>query len=77
MLGPKKQDFWRNINKLKGNHCILRKWRAPVCPKLDMILKNKVVQKLELEKIFFLQKMASKLMFLKDFFFLQKVFIDF
>ena len=43
MVGPKKQDFWPKINILKGNHCILR-------IKLGMILENKVVQKLELEK---------------------------
>ena len=23
MVGPKKQDFWPKIYKLKGNHCIL------------------------------------------------------
>ena len=21
-MGPKKQDFWPKINKLKGNHCL-------------------------------------------------------
>ena len=46
----KKQDFWPKINILKGNHCILR---IPVRQKLDMILENKVVQKLKLEKMFF------------------------
>ena len=49
MLGPKKQDFWQNINKLKGNHCILRIRGAPVHQKLGMILENKVVQKLKLQ----------------------------
>ena len=44
--GPKKQDFWPKINVLKGNHCILRIWGAPVRQKLGMILENKVVQKL-------------------------------
>jgi hypothetical protein len=53
MVGPKKQGFWPKINILKGNHCILRMWGAPVCQKLDMILGNKVVQKLELEKKMF------------------------
>ena len=32
------------INILKGNHCILRKWGAPVLQKLGLILENKVVQ---------------------------------
>ena len=48
MVGPKKQDFWLKINILKGNHCILM--GASVCQKLGMILENKVVQKLKLEK---------------------------
>ena len=38
---------------LKGNHCILRILGAPVRQKLGMILGNKVVQKLKLEKMFF------------------------
>ena len=50
MVGPKKQDFWPKINILKGNHCILRIRGAPVRQKLGMILENKVVQKLKLEK---------------------------
>ena len=50
MVGPKKQDFWPKINILKGNHCILRIWGEPVRQKLGMILENKVVQKLKLEK---------------------------
>ena len=50
MTGPKKQDFWPKINILKGNHCILRIQGALVRQKLDMILENKVVQKLKLEK---------------------------
>ena len=44
MVGPKKQDFWPKINILKGNQ------------KLDMILENKVVQKLNLEKNVFFTK---------------------
>ena len=56
MVGPKKQEFWPKINILKGNHCILRIWGAPVCQKLDMILGNKVIQKLELEKKMFFTK---------------------
>ena len=53
MVGPKMQDFWPKINKLKGNHCILRIRGASVRQKLGMILENKVVQKLKLEKMFF------------------------
>ena len=49
MVGPTKQDFWPKINIL-GNHCILRIRGAPVRQKLGMILENKVVQKLSLEK---------------------------
>ena len=58
MVGPKKQDFWPKINILNENHCILRIRGAPVRQKLGMILENKVVQKLKLEKkmFFFLQK---------------------
>ena len=59
MVGPKKQDVWPKINIFKGNHCILRIRGAPVHQKLSMILENKVVQKLKLEKNVFLQKMAS------------------
>ena len=44
MVGPKKEDFWPKIN------CILRIQGAPVRQKLGMILENKVVQKLKLEK---------------------------
>ena len=58
MVGLKKQDFWPKINILKGNHCILKIWGAPVCQILGMILENKVVQKLKLEKMF-LQKMVA------------------
>ena len=53
MVGPKKQDFWPKINILKGNHCILRIQGAPARQKLGMILENKVVQKLKLEKKWF------------------------
>ena len=49
------QAFWPRIDMLKGNHFILRIRGAPVRQKLGMILENKVVQKLELEKnVFFL-----------------------
>jgi hypothetical protein len=70
MVGPKKQDFWPKSNILKGNHCILRIQGAPVCQKFGMILENKVVQKLKLEKnVFFYKKLSPKLMFLNEFFF--------
>ena len=52
MVGPKKQDFLPKINILKGNHCILGIRGAPVYQTLSMILEDKVVQKLELEKMF-------------------------
>ena len=55
MVGPKMQDFSPRIDMLKGNRCILRIQGAPVCQKLGMILENKVVQKLELEKKVFLK----------------------
>ena len=58
MVGPKMQAFWPKINVLKENHCILKIWGAPVRQKLGMILENKVVQKLKLEKKSF-QKMVS------------------
>ena len=54
MVGPKKQDFWQKINILKANHCILRIHGAPAHQKLVIILENKVVQKLKLEKNVFL-----------------------
>jgi hypothetical protein len=50
MVAPKKQDFWPKINILQGNHCILRIRGAPVHQKLGMILENKMVQKVKLEK---------------------------
>ena len=68
-MGPKKLDFWPKINRLKGNHCILRIWGAPpVRQKLCMILENKVVRKLKLEKKVFYKKWSPKLIFLNDFF---------
>jgi len=66
-VGPKKQDPWPKINILKGNHCILRVRGASVRQKLGIILENKVVQKLELEKIVFCKKWSSKLIFLNEF----------
>ena len=59
MVGPKKQYFCQKINILKGKHCILRIGGVPVCQKLGMLLENKVVQKLKLEKKCFFTKMVS------------------
>ena len=56
MVGSKMQDFCSRINMLKGKRCILRLWGAPVRQKLGMILENKVVQKLKLEKKMFSTK---------------------
>ena len=56
MVGPNRQNFWLQINILKGNQCILRIRGAPVRQKLGMILENKVVQKLKLEKNVFFTK---------------------
>ena len=69
MVGPKNQDFWPKNNILKGNHCILRIRGAPVRQKLGMILGNKVVQNLKLEKNVCYKKWSPKLIFLNDFFF--------
>ena len=63
MVGTKKQDFWPKSNILKGNHCILRIRGAPAHKKLGMILENKLVQKLKLEKNVIYKKISSKLMF--------------
>ena len=59
MVGPKMQAFCPRIDMLKGNSCILRLREAPDRQKLGMILENKVVQKLKLEKNVFLQKIVS------------------
>ena len=59
MVGPIMQAFCPRIDMLKGNGGILRLREAPVCQKLGMILENKMVQKLKLEKNVFLQKMVS------------------
>ena len=66
MVGPKKQHFWPKINILKGNHCILRIQGAPVRQTLGMILGNKVVQNLKLEKNVFIQKWPPKLIFFNE-----------
>ena len=63
------QTFCPRIDMLKGNCCILRIRGAPVRQKLGMILENKVVQKLKLEKKVFYKKWSPKLIFLNDLFF--------
>ena len=68
MVGPKKQDFWLKINILKGNYCILRIWGAPVCQNLGMILENRVVQILKLEKNDFYKKWYPELIFFIEIF---------
>ena len=68
MVDPKMQAFCPRIDMFKGNRCILRIWGAPVRQKLGMILENKVVQKLKLEKNVFYKKWFPKLIFLNFFF---------
>ena len=68
MVGPKMQAFCHDHAMLKGNCCILRIRGAPVRQKLGMILENKVVQKLKLEKNVFYKKWSPKLIFLNKFF---------
>ena len=52
-----KARFLAKNQYLKGNHCILGIRQASVRQKLGMILENKVVQKLELEKNVFYKKL--------------------
>ena len=66
MVGPKMQDFCPKINILKGNHCILKIRGAPVRQKLGMILENKVVQKLKLEKNVFYKEWSPKWIFFNE-----------
>ena len=68
MVGPKKQDFWPRINILKGKKSKIIHQLMPVRQKLGMILGNKVVQKLKLEKNVFYKKWSPKLIFLDNFF---------
>ena len=53
------QDFCPRINMLNG--ILLKKILrlTPVCQKLGMVLENKVVQKLKLEKNFFFKIFLS------------------
>ena len=62
MVGPKMQAFCHDHAMLKGNCCILRIRGAPVGQKLGMILENKVVQKLKLEKKVLNKKWSLKSM---------------
>jgi hypothetical protein len=50
-------------------NCILRIRGVPVHQKLGLILENKVVQKLNIEKNVFYKKWSPKLIFLNEFFF--------
>ena len=75
MVGVKMQAFCHDHAMLKGNLCILRIRGAPVRQKLGMILENKVVQKLKLEKNVFYKKRSPKLVFLNDFFFKFRLFL--
>ena len=63
------QAFCPRIDMLKGNRCILRIQGAPVRQKLGMILENKVVQKLKLEKNNLNKKLSPELIFLNEYFF--------
>ena len=63
------QAFCHDHAMLKDNRCILRIQGAPVRQKLGMILENKVVQKLKLEKNVFYKKWSPKLKLLNEFFF--------
>ena len=71
MVGPKKQDFWPRINILKGIYLFSILRLMTVRQKLGMILENKVVQKLKLEKNVFKKKWSPKSIFLNEFFFLK------
>ena len=53
---------------LKGNRCNLRIWGAPVRQKFGVILENKVVQKLKLEKNVCYKNWSPILIFLRYFF---------
>jgi hypothetical protein len=64
-VGPTKQEFRPKINILKGNYYILRLRGGPDHQTLGMILGNKVVQKLKLEKTVFYKKRSPKLISLK------------
>ena len=52
-LGPIKQDFGPKINVVKGNHETFGIHLMTLRQKLDMLLKNKVVQKLMLSENIF------------------------
>ena len=69
MVSPKKQDFWPRISILKGIYFFSILRLMTVRQKLGMILENKVVQKLKLEKNVYYKKWSPKLIFLNDFFF--------
>ena len=69
MVGPKKQDFWPQISIFKGNHCMYFENTGSASSSiLGMILQNKVVQRLKLEKNVLKDKWSPKLIFLNGFF---------
>ena len=63
-VSPKKQDFWPRINIRKGKKSV----RMTIRRRLDIIIENKVVQKLKLENNVFNKKWSPKLIFFNDIF---------
>ena len=63
MVGSKKQDFWPKINiSTQRKPLYFENMGSISSSKLDMILENEVVQKLELVKNVFYNKWSPKLM---------------
>ena len=77
-MGSKMQVFCPRINILKEDHCILRIRGAPVRQKLGMILGNKLVKKLKLEKNGLLNWYSKMIFFLKKFrrFLTKKIYFE-
>ena len=50
MVGPKKQEFWPKNQHTPRKLLYFVNTKNDTCQKLGMILENKVVQKLKLEK---------------------------
>jgi len=72
MVCAKKQNFWPKRKPLYFENT-----GAPVRQKLGMILEDKVVQKLKLEKNVFYKKWSPKWIFLNEFFFFEKILLIF
>ena len=68
MVGPTMQDFCPRISMLKGSFIKKILQCLTVRQKLGMILENKVVQKLKLERNNFNKKWSPELIFLNEFF---------